>query len=97
EVEVGPDGVAGGVHVAVGERGHARADLAGRDVDLDAVVVQDGDDGLGQEGVVVVGEDVHEVGDARPGGARRPGPAAAAGLAQEAARGEGGQPAAAGD
>ena len=71
--------VAGGVRVAIRQRGHPGAELAGRDVDLDAVVVQDGDDGLGDEWVVVVGEHVHEVSDARPGRARLARPAALAG------------------
>ena len=87
--------VAGRLHVAVGQRRHAAADLAGRHVDLDAVVVQHGRHRLGDGRIVIVGEDIHEVGDARPGGARPARPAAAPGVAEEAAPGEGRQPAAA--
>ena len=78
--------LAGRLHVAVGQRRHAAADLARRHVDLDAVVVQHGDHRLGDRRVVVVGEDIHEVGDARPGGARPPRPAAPPGRAEEAPR-----------
>ena len=82
--------LAGRLHVAVGQRRHAAADLSGRHVHLDAVVVQHRDDRLGDERIVVVGEHVHEVGDARPGRARLARPAAPAGVTEEAVRAKAG-------
>ena len=62
--------VAGRLHVALGQRDHAAPDLARRNEDLDAVVPEHGDRGLGQERIEIVGEHVHKQGDARPVGLR---------------------------
>ena len=61
--DVGGGGRAGGVGVPLHERGHAAAPLPPRDVDLEAVVPQDGDGGEADRRVVEVGEQVDEVGD----------------------------------
>src|SRR6266852_5738113 len=53
-------------NVAVGERRHAAAPLARRHVDFHAVVMEHGDDGLGDGRIVVVREDVDEISDAGP-------------------------------
>ena len=57
--------VAGVIDVADDQGRHARAALAVRHVDVDLGLMEHRDDGLGQLLVVVVGEDVDEVDDAR--------------------------------
>ena len=55
------------IDVADDQGGHSRAALAGRHEDVDLGVVQHADDRLGQLLIVVVGVDVDEIDDARPG------------------------------
>ncbi len=78
DAEIGLGLVPRVVDVADDQRGHARAPLLRRDVDVDLGVAEDRDGRLGQLLVVVIGEDVDEVDDPRAraaGAGACPGPA----------------------